>query len=105
MKIDVCGQISRHGYLLAGQLGELSNVELRRVELKMDGTGFGEGPLAQLRTGIEREVALRSRIEFRVLQAHVRGAGINSGADQLPRGSMELKILRVELAGEMRRCC
>ena len=96
--------IQRAGYgdLLAGEAGEVRDVQVRSIEVDLNGAGIGECPFVEAGTGAEGDAPSRLRLKIGVLQARSGGTGIDAGSKDLPVSSIYVKIGSRELACEMR---
>src|ERR1700757_2551432 len=71
MHLNVGGQYAGCGNLLTREFGEIADIELRCVQLQLDGVGLREGPLAQLDAAIQSHAPLRGRFKFRMLKPYL----------------------------------
>ena len=82
--IIVRGQRSFYRRCHTGRLREFADVQVRRVESYLDGTGVGERPIAQSCAQVEGDASAIGRIEFTIRQIRLRGTRV--GADRRVAG-------------------
>ena len=92
MHLHVRGQRTRHRHLLPGKLHQILNIQLRGVEIDLQGTCFREGPLAQTGAGVEGDLSMRGRFQIRVLQTGQRWTHVHIGSQHAPLCSVDSEI-------------
>ncbi len=102
MHLHVRRQRTRHWHLLPGELHQILDIQLRGVEIDLQGTLLREGPFVQTGAGVEGDLSMRGGFQIGVLQAGQRWIHIHIGSQHTPLGSVDFELRGGQLPGQMR---